>query len=206
MCPGRTAARASLPQVTPVRDDRGITTDFVRRGDFPCFGNDDDRVDAIACEMTDNFYRELKRTPAYRGAQHTVCPLRPLPSGSAPSVVEDCFLQPLCQSLCQSPCVSLPTPPTLTEFIRVADTAGEGCGCNTSCIGSGVPLLCSGFSSCGTMVRSVVRSPPPPPLSTSGAPRGGTRRKGTDGEKGQQDQNEEGAEEGEKGQQQGEEP
>ena len=62
------AAIRYCKEVTPVRDDRGITNGFIRRGEFPCFGNDDDRVDAIACGMVDNFSRELKRTPAYRGA------------------------------------------------------------------------------------------------------------------------------------------
>eukprot|EP00667_Euglena_gracilis_P000549 EG_transcript_549 len=58
--------------VTPVRDARGITVGFARQGDFPCFGNDDDRVDSIAAFVTTNFFEELKRTPAYRGAQHTL--------------------------------------------------------------------------------------------------------------------------------------
>eukprot|EP00668_Euglena_longa_P018364 GGOE01022921.1.p1 GENE.GGOE01022921.1~~GGOE01022921.1.p1 ORF type:complete len:1113 (-),score=276.85 GGOE01022921.1:943-4239(-) len=58
--------------VTPVRDARGTTVGFARQGSFPCFGNDDDRVDGIAAFITDHFHKELKRTPAYRGAQHTL--------------------------------------------------------------------------------------------------------------------------------------
>ena len=35
-------------QVKPVRDARGIIVDFETRGEYPCFGNNDDRVDDIA--------------------------------------------------------------------------------------------------------------------------------------------------------------
>lgn len=59
-------------QVTPVRDERGIAVDFERKGEFPCYGNDDDRVDAIAVEICELFYQELKKTPAYRNAEHTL--------------------------------------------------------------------------------------------------------------------------------------
>ncbi len=59
-------------QVTPVRDERGIAVDFERKGEFPAYGNDDDRVDAIAVEICELFYRELKKTPAYRNAEHTL--------------------------------------------------------------------------------------------------------------------------------------
>ena len=59
-------------KVTPVRDETGLTTDFVIEGDFPKFGNDDDRVDAIAKELAEFFYAELRKTPCYRGAEHTL--------------------------------------------------------------------------------------------------------------------------------------
>ncbi len=59
-------------KVTPVRDARGIIVDFITEGDFPCFGNDDDRVDTIAAALCENFLGELKKTPCYRGAQHTL--------------------------------------------------------------------------------------------------------------------------------------
>ncbi len=59
-------------RVTPVRDDRGITEDFIVEGDFPKFGNDDDRVDTIAKELAEFFYDELRKTPCYRGAEHTL--------------------------------------------------------------------------------------------------------------------------------------
>lgn len=50
----------------------GIVTDFETEGDFPKFGNDDDRVDAIACEQVEKFYQELCRYPLYRNAEHTL--------------------------------------------------------------------------------------------------------------------------------------
>lgn len=59
-------------KVTPVKDERGIITDFRTEGDFPKFGNDDDRVDNIAAELMEYFYKELCKTPAYRGAKHTL--------------------------------------------------------------------------------------------------------------------------------------
>lgn len=59
-------------KVTPVKDERGIITDFVTEGDFPKFGNDDDRVDDIAKWIVEYFYAELCKTKAYRGARHTL--------------------------------------------------------------------------------------------------------------------------------------
>ena len=58
--------------VTPVKDERGIITDFKTEGEFPKFGNDDDRVDEIAQWLTEFFYKELCKTPAYRNAKHTL--------------------------------------------------------------------------------------------------------------------------------------
>ena len=58
--------------VTPVFDDNGYVVDFNREGDFPTFGNDDDRVDLIAKEMTHKVITELRKTPTYRGALHTL--------------------------------------------------------------------------------------------------------------------------------------
>ncbi len=59
-------------KVTPVRDERGIATHFDIEGDFPKYGNDDDRVDSIAVELCHMFSNELKNTPAYRNAEHTL--------------------------------------------------------------------------------------------------------------------------------------
>ncbi len=58
--------------VKVVRNNAGLITDFVTEGDFPTFGNDDDRVDALACEQTKLFYEALCQYPTYRNAEHTL--------------------------------------------------------------------------------------------------------------------------------------
>ena len=58
--------------VKPVRDNDGFITDFVTEGEFPKFGNDDDRVDLIAKDITHRFIEELRKTPTYRQAIHTL--------------------------------------------------------------------------------------------------------------------------------------
>ena len=61
--------------VTPVIGDNGLIVDFNIEGDFPKYGNDDDRVDSIAADMLRDFSDELKKTPAYRGSIHTLSAL-----------------------------------------------------------------------------------------------------------------------------------
>ena len=58
--------------VTPIRDETGLIVDFETVGDFPKYGNDDDRADRIAVGVLEDVYRELKKTPCYRGATHTL--------------------------------------------------------------------------------------------------------------------------------------
>ncbi|MBE6732711.1 MAG: formate C-acetyltransferase [Ruminococcaceae bacterium] len=58
--------------VKPIKDDNGFIVDFETVGDFPKFGNDDDRVDLIAKDMTHLFITELRKTPTYRQAKHTL--------------------------------------------------------------------------------------------------------------------------------------
>lgn len=58
--------------VKPVRDDAGYIVDFETEGDFPKFGNDDDRVDGIAASITHRMIEELRKTKTYRGAEHTL--------------------------------------------------------------------------------------------------------------------------------------
>ena len=62
-------------KVTAVRNEDGVIVDFVTEGDFPKFGNDDDRVDSIAKDVLHKFITELRKTPAYRGAIHTLSAL-----------------------------------------------------------------------------------------------------------------------------------
>ena len=59
-------------KVKPIRDEDGITVDFEIEGDYPKYGNDDDRVDSIAVELTERFIRELKKHELYRNAHHTL--------------------------------------------------------------------------------------------------------------------------------------
>ena len=59
-------------KVTPIKDDRGIITDFKVEGNFPKYGNDDDRADLIGKDLIEYFYHELCKTPCYRGARHTL--------------------------------------------------------------------------------------------------------------------------------------
>ncbi|MBQ4067363.1 MAG: formate acetyltransferase, partial [Clostridia bacterium] len=59
-------------RVTPVKDELGYIVDFNREGEFPKFGNDDDRVDLIARDMTHRVITELRKTPTYRNAVHTL--------------------------------------------------------------------------------------------------------------------------------------
>ncbi len=59
-------------KVTPVRNEKGLTTDFKIEGDFPKFGNDDDRVDAIAQEVTNYFINELRKHNTYKNSVPTL--------------------------------------------------------------------------------------------------------------------------------------
>lgn len=59
-------------KVKPIRNDLGITTDFDITGEFPKYGNDDDRVDNIAKEITEYFSNELKKHKTYRDAEVTM--------------------------------------------------------------------------------------------------------------------------------------
>ena len=58
--------------VLPVKNDDGFVVDFRTIGSFPKFGNDDDRVDLIARDLTHQVITELRKTPTYRNAIHTL--------------------------------------------------------------------------------------------------------------------------------------
>ena len=59
-------------RVRPVRNAQGIAVDFVIEGDFPKYGNDDDRADDEAVYIVRKFSSELKKHPLYRNAMHTL--------------------------------------------------------------------------------------------------------------------------------------
>ena len=59
-------------KVKPLRDENGIIIDFEVEGDFPTYGNDDDRVDQIAVDQIVKFHESLKKNPTYRNSKHTL--------------------------------------------------------------------------------------------------------------------------------------
>lgn len=59
-------------KVRTIRNENGLIVDFETTGDFPKFGNDDDRVDLIAKQMVEEMIEELRKTPTYRNAIHTL--------------------------------------------------------------------------------------------------------------------------------------
>lgn len=61
-------AAIKYAKVKPVRDEDGIAVDFEIEGDYPKFGNNDERVDAIACELVESFMKKVAARPMYRNA------------------------------------------------------------------------------------------------------------------------------------------
>lgn len=58
-------------KVRPVRDEAGTVVDFEVEGDFPKYGNNDDRVDSIAVELVEGFMSKIRQYKTYRDAIHT---------------------------------------------------------------------------------------------------------------------------------------
>ena len=58
-------------KVKVVRDETGLITDYVTEGDFPMFGNNDNRVDQLASWLVSTFMAKLRKFPTYRNALHT---------------------------------------------------------------------------------------------------------------------------------------
>jgi formate C-acetyltransferase len=58
-------------RVEPVRDPTGLIVDYEVHGEFPCYGNDDDRADDIATALVGTFMDKIRKQPTYRGAMHT---------------------------------------------------------------------------------------------------------------------------------------
>ncbi|PKM95410.1 MAG: formate C-acetyltransferase [Firmicutes bacterium HGW-Firmicutes-1] len=59
-------------KVKPIKNDQGLIVDFEVIGDFPKFGNNDNRVDDISVDLTTDFINELRKYPTYRDATHTL--------------------------------------------------------------------------------------------------------------------------------------
>ena len=60
--------RSSTPRCRPMRDERGLIVDFQIEGEFPCFGNNDDRVDDIAADLVSTMMNKIRKYPTYRDA------------------------------------------------------------------------------------------------------------------------------------------
>ena len=58
-------------KVKPVRDHNGLAVDFVIEGEYPQYGNNDERVDSIACDLVERFMKKIKVLPTYRNAVPT---------------------------------------------------------------------------------------------------------------------------------------
>ena len=61
-------AAIKYAKVTPVRDETGLVVDYVTEGDFPIYGNDDDRADDIAATVVHTIMSKIKAQPFYRDA------------------------------------------------------------------------------------------------------------------------------------------
>jgi formate C-acetyltransferase len=59
-------------KVKVIRDETGLAVDYEVEGDYPKYGNDDDRVDSIAVEIVKTFMNKLRKLPAYRNAKPTM--------------------------------------------------------------------------------------------------------------------------------------
>lgn len=59
-------------KVKPIRNEEGLTVDFKIEGEFPTYGNDDDRVDLLAANAVADFNNELKKLPVYKDAAVTM--------------------------------------------------------------------------------------------------------------------------------------
>ncbi len=59
-------------KVKVIRDETGLAYDYEIEGDFPKYGNDDDRVDQIAVDIVKTFLRKLQKHQTYRNSKHTL--------------------------------------------------------------------------------------------------------------------------------------
>ncbi|WP_284035943.1 formate C-acetyltransferase [Neobacillus sp. 114] len=59
-------------QVKVIRDENGLAVDFEISGDFPKYGNNDDRVDSIAVGIVESFMKKLRKHQTYRNSVHTL--------------------------------------------------------------------------------------------------------------------------------------
>ncbi len=55
----------------PIRDENGLAIDFAIEGEYPQYGNNDERVDSIACDLVKRFMQKISVLPTYRNAVPT---------------------------------------------------------------------------------------------------------------------------------------
>lgn len=58
-------------KVKTIRNEAGVAVDFEIEGEYPMFGNNDDRVDEIACDLVENFMNKIRKNKTYRDSYHT---------------------------------------------------------------------------------------------------------------------------------------
>lgn len=58
-------------KVKVIRNEQGLAVDYVIEGDYPKFGNNDERVDEIATDLVESFMNKIRNTKTYRDAYHT---------------------------------------------------------------------------------------------------------------------------------------
>lgn len=59
-------------KVKPIRDENGVAVDFEVEGDYPKYGNNDNRADSIAVWVVNTFIKKLRKQPTYRGSRQTL--------------------------------------------------------------------------------------------------------------------------------------
>ncbi|WP_050614003.1 formate C-acetyltransferase [Bacillus testis] len=59
-------------QVKPIRDENSIAVDFETTGEYPKYGNNDDRVDQMAVDLVERFMTKLRKHATYRNSKHTM--------------------------------------------------------------------------------------------------------------------------------------
>ncbi|KMS01419.1 hypothetical protein FE66_15210, partial [Staphylococcus aureus] len=59
-------------QVKPIRNEEGLVEDFEIEGDFPKYGNNDDREDDIAVDLVERFMTKIRSHQTYRDSAHTM--------------------------------------------------------------------------------------------------------------------------------------
>ncbi|MGL5975530.1 MAG: pyruvate formate lyase family protein, partial [Aeromonas sobria] len=64
-------AAIKYARVKPVRDADGLAVDFVIEGEYPQYGNNDERADSIACDLVERFMKKIQALPTYRNAVPT---------------------------------------------------------------------------------------------------------------------------------------